>query len=543
MRNDIHDLKNHCRSVFFLTCLCRGAILSATTLNEFESTDIGCNVEAACQENDHTSLLQVQLSLHQLDEVKPAISTKGSHRNSGEVHSEDGNLRKPSLSQTSSERSQKLNDGLGYIRKLLGGTPLDRHVLSLLQSFTGDHVGSSKRRFEDLQLIIPAALFVSAVIAGGVLMLQIRSSRALDVSHGSSLKFPDSKSFPTIGQSSYSGKQLSPNEDEKSSPACKPAGQGTSPESAAAMLLSLPLEAGALQSASVQCALPLCPDLIVPDHTQLACKLPADLRQKTQACSFEVRHLANRNSTPMCRVLISELTGAPKPWIFLKSSNGVDTLAVLSKAQLSSIPGGHHHGFGPILNIYGRSGVLYGTVQKSTSAGYLVLQGKMPVLVLIGDFEHHNIKVTTSNGQVVAIAAPSSPEEYVVRVHSRADAGLIVLALLAADKLEGHASDLSGDSRVAEAQTERDRPVKHDDWLCQSQGPCGLKVLDNALISAWSQVTMNMMTKDPENKLQIFQERWAQTVDYLAEKHRRHLLQYFRDHYGVHPEGGPSIGR
>jgi len=182
------------------------------------------------------------------------------------------------------------------------------------------------------------------------------------------------------------------------------------------------------QSGAVPPGLQLCPLLIVPDGTRLACIVQNDVRHKRQELSFDVVALPTRSGAPLFTVRISEL-GRETPGVYVETLSGREQLAFLSTEEVwKGVPN-------PVCTISRPWGLPYGTIQKSEDGAYHVNRGKTALLVFSGDFQNHKIQVRNSRG-VVAQTESTSPEEYQVRIQARTDAGLVILGLLAIDKCE-----------------------------------------------------------------------------------------------------------
>jgi hypothetical protein len=181
--------------------------------------------------------------------------------------------------------------------------------------------------------------------------------------------------------------------------------------------------------ASMLPGLPLCPLLIVPDGTRLACIVQNDLRCRKQELCFDIGAVPARGGAPLFRVRVSELS-TEAPGIYVETLSGREQLAVLSTEELWR---GTER---PSLSISRPWGLPYGTIQKGENGEYYVMRGTSTLLVIAGDFENHSIRVRNSSDNTVATVMQASPEEYQVHMQARTDAGLIILGLLAIDKCE-----------------------------------------------------------------------------------------------------------
>jgi len=175
--------------------------------------------------------------------------------------------------------------------------------------------------------------------------------------------------------------------------------------------------------------LPLCPLLIVPDGTRLACIVQNDVRCCRQELSFDIGAVPARGGAPLFRVRVSELSGEG-PGIYVETLSGREQLAVLSTEELWK---GTER---PSLSISRPWGLPYGMIRKDEKGDYLVTRGPTTLLIFAGDFASHSVRVMNASENTVATAMQTAPEEYQVHMQARTDAGLIILGLLAIDKCE-----------------------------------------------------------------------------------------------------------
>lgn len=174
---------------------------------------------------------------------------------------------------------------------------------------------------------------------------------------------------------------------------------------------------------------PLCPLLIVPEGTRLACVVQNDVCRKRQDLSFNVRGMQSRGGAALFQMRVSEHGGSGQG-IYVETLGGKEQLAFLSTEDLwRGAPR-------PLLSILQPWGEAYGSIQKAESGEYVVRREQAEMWVFSGDFAKHSVQVVSTGGEPVASVCPGSPEEYQVFVHARIDAGLLVLGLLAIDKCE-----------------------------------------------------------------------------------------------------------
>jgi len=176
--------------------------------------------------------------------------------------------------------------------------------------------------------------------------------------------------------------------------------------------------------------MPLCPLLIVPEGTRLACVVQNDVCRKKQDLSFNIRGMQSRGGAALFQMRVSE-HGSLSPGIYVETLGGKEQLAFLSTEDL------WQGSARPVLSISRPWGEVYGSIQKSESGEYVVQRGKSGVMwVFSGDFLRHSVQVVTTSGHAVASVCPGSSEEYQVYGQACTDAGLLILGLLAIDKCE-----------------------------------------------------------------------------------------------------------
>jgi hypothetical protein len=180
---------------------------------------------------------------------------------------------------------------------------------------------------------------------------------------------------------------------------------------------------------------PLCPLLVVPDRTRLACIVQTDVCCRKQELSFDIRAPSAREGAPLFRIRVSEL-GQEGIGIYVETLSGREQLAFLSTEALWM---GQQH---PIMAISRPMERPYGNIEKGENGEYLVSASNGErLLTFVGDFHNHNIQAMSPTGTVVAATSQTSPEEYQAHIQARTDAGLLILGLLAIDKCENSGSD------------------------------------------------------------------------------------------------------
>lgn len=208
-----------------------------------------------------------------------------------------------------------------------------------------------------------------------------------------------------------------------------------------------------------QATMPLCALLVVPDYTRLNCIVQADVSRRRQELAFNATSCGGR---PLFQIRVSEVV-TDKPGIHVETLQGQEQLAFLSTAELWA----RHEGIaassenpgiaipsveaGFALKIFRPMGVPFGSFRKSRNGEYIVSRGNSDILIFSGDMDspNHTIQVfECPTGSIVASVFQDKPGEYQVSVMTRNDAGLVILGVLAIDKLEvPGASTASSNSR------------------------------------------------------------------------------------------------
>ncbi|CAK0852847.1 unnamed protein product [Prorocentrum cordatum] len=179
----------------------------------------------------------------------------------------------------------------------------------------------------------------------------------------------------------------------------------------------------------------LCPQLVVPKNCTLQCALPRIVCHKRQNVVVSIKSLAVPVETALFQARVAEgdstkLSGAG---IHLEMLGGEDEFAFLSTDDVWASRGARQ----PEMEIRKVSGEKYATIRKTDNTTYIMARGADTLMVFSGRFSRHELQVCCAAGQMVATVTPSSSKAmYEVVVYTNADAGLIILGLLAIDKVE-----------------------------------------------------------------------------------------------------------
>lgn len=187
----------------------------------------------------------------------------------------------------------------------------------------------------------------------------------------------------------------------------------------------------------------LCPLLIVPAGTRLACVVQSACQRKKQELTFNIRGLPSSGGVPLFQVRVSEFC-SEVPGIYVETLRKQKSLASLCTERVYDRPSGR----APELLICGPQGP-HSVLQKTPAGDYRITCHSTGLLLLTysGDFRRHHVSVVSASGETIARVSQPLAEEYHVYVQSRADAGIVILGLLGIDKCEqdpdaGSASDI-----------------------------------------------------------------------------------------------------
>jgi len=156
--------------------------------------------------------------------------------------------------------------------------------------------------------------------------------------------------------------------------------------------------------------------------------MPNIVRRVQQNCKVIVSSLAT--SHPLFRARVAENTDSSG--IYLESIAGTESFgSVLTEAVWTSTSGGK-----PALLLSQASGQAYATIKQGYQGNYEVMHGVTVLAIFSGDFRRHDVQVCDRDGQTMAWVSQAREDKYQVVVFPRVDAGLIILSLLAIDKIE-----------------------------------------------------------------------------------------------------------
>jgi hypothetical protein len=179
----------------------------------------------------------------------------------------------------------------------------------------------------------------------------------------------------------------------------------------------------------------LCPQLVVPKNCTLQCALPRTVCHRRQNLIVSIKSLAVPVETALFQARLAEGDSAEfsGAGIHLEMLGGEEQFAFLSTEDVWASQGARQ----PEMEITKVSGEKYATMKKTDNATYIMARGMDTLMVFSGRFSKHELQVCCAAGQMLARVIPSSTKTmYEVLVYTNADAGLIILGLLAIDKVE-----------------------------------------------------------------------------------------------------------
>jgi hypothetical protein len=178
----------------------------------------------------------------------------------------------------------------------------------------------------------------------------------------------------------------------------------------------------------------LCPQLMVPSGSQLHCAMRSTVSCARQELVVQVCSGAELGSAPLFEVRVADggPEGSSEAGIFLQTPGGEGQLASLSTREVWARPAGRE----PELEIMKASGKRFGTLTKSPTGSYIIASKFGTVAFFDDHFVAPRSQVQDGFGATLAEVISTSEGIYNVTVNPNIDAGLIVLGLLAIDKMK-----------------------------------------------------------------------------------------------------------
>lgn len=180
---------------------------------------------------------------------------------------------------------------------------------------------------------------------------------------------------------------------------------------------------------------PLCPQLTVPDTSNLQVVLPDLACRGRQNIILDICSIPSLGGRPLFRARVAECAPTPAEscGIHLETMSGEQQFAFVSTEELWAAPARSQT---PKLPILRPDGLQFATMRKDQRGDYIIMCGLGTLAAFSGDFSAHEIKVTNSQGRIMAQTHLGSEGFYEVTTSPSVDAGLIILGLLAIAKCE-----------------------------------------------------------------------------------------------------------
>lgn len=175
----------------------------------------------------------------------------------------------------------------------------------------------------------------------------------------------------------------------------------------------------------------------VPENCKFQCVLyiPRVVCHRRQNMTVSINRLSVPGGTALYKAHVAEGDSADTSGagIHLEMLGGEQEFTFLSTDDVWASQGKRQ----PEMEITQTSGAKYATIKKIDPATYTMARGTDTLMVFSGRFSRHDVQVRCAKGQTVARVSPSSTEnKYEVVVYTNTNAGLIILGLLAIDKVE-----------------------------------------------------------------------------------------------------------
>lgn len=397
-----------------------------------EEEESACTIEE--QEEDEGSLLQVKLITQKEDEKH------SKHSQSGHQQEKDGNLTVIELHKSSAHHGLALNQtsNLSDARQGSDSVSFASFALYVHQQFVQQHGARDNSAFYVIVglvtlLFLGICLTICSSLASGSgnskhkgppadykSPQQLASRGAGRGKGGSPTAFPRSPLLSTNSPAQSLHPERKSPESYSRTPIQGQQSRGSPP--------GMPHQA--VPTIEGMPGIPLCSSLMIPAGTSFRCLVKRCLSREKQSLSFDIRSLPERGGEPLLKAFVSEMNSHGTSGIYITTLDGLETLAILSTSELWSSPTPD-----PVLTIFRQSKAIFGTVKKNGNDGVMVLRGQTRLLTLSGDFTKPNLRALDSEGRLVATMKEYASDECELEVQPRNDPGLIILTLLAADKL------------------------------------------------------------------------------------------------------------
>lgn len=180
---------------------------------------------------------------------------------------------------------------------------------------------------------------------------------------------------------------------------------------------------------------PLCPQLVVPDTSNLRVVLPRLACRVKQDIVLTVCSVPMLGGRPLFRARVAECAPTPADdgcGVYLETLCGEHHFAFASTSELWA----GLSTASPAVPIFRSNGLQFATMRKTLEGDYSLTCGLGTLAVFSGDFLAHEAQVTSGHGQMMAQVRNGVDGGYEVITSPSIDAGMIILGLLLIDKCE-----------------------------------------------------------------------------------------------------------
>lgn len=175
---------------------------------------------------------------------------------------------------------------------------------------------------------------------------------------------------------------------------------------------------------------PLCPQLMVPDTSNLRVLVPDVAHCKRQDTILNITSVPALGVRPLFRARIAE--NGPSPGIYLETLDGEQHFAFVSTEEVWD----NTAGATPKMAILRPDRLQFATMKKNQRGDYNVMCGLGTLASFSGDFLANEVQVVSGQGRMMAQAHQGTDGHFEVTTSPSIDAGLIIIGLLAIAKCE-----------------------------------------------------------------------------------------------------------
>ncbi|CAK0800729.1 unnamed protein product [Prorocentrum cordatum] len=192
-----------------------------------------------------------------------------------------------------------------------------------------------------------------------------------------------------------------------------------------------------LLSAAADGAADAAPPPALPESCRFQCALyiPRLVCHRRQNLTVSINRLAMPGGTALYKAHVAEGDSADTSGagIHLEMLGAAQEFTFLSTDDVWASQGKRQ----PEMEIARASGAKYATMKKTDPSTYTMARGTDALMVFSGHFSRHELQVRSATGQTLARVSPGSiGDKYEAVVYTSTDVSLVILGLLAIDKVE-----------------------------------------------------------------------------------------------------------